>query len=457
MAVTPSAALLSAANSAAGAVADGQKNAAWCGAIASGIGSGYKLVARRDGVIVLDVTMSGSLAQVSGGLAIPSSYASLNTLLAADIDSGAWTLRVEKAGDPATYLQGTIGRSGTDFVLNGDLVAGAPISLGSGIVLRSPSLDTSTKRWDPGHYLLGHDAVARTGMKTTEFNRVKDNVNFAGWQNSYWWARTESSQGNYDFSMILNDLDLVDTVGKTLIVRPFERSFHGMTRGDPLPSYISSTYNGRWTSSDGTLVSFKFWEPAVAARFWAWMEAMAAACDGHPAFGGLYFEETGMRDAWRQAGYTKQKFFDFWAETSQRANDAMSEGMVIMNCAWGLREDDTPDCISLTEEFVYTNRCGVGHSDCRIDGATGSLNTDFAHIWTTYPGKAALAAGIEWGTYEKGWTAKQLIDFGVDTLKLTHMHWEPRSSGGDFTITDAISAINAQSGRINSARPANLV
>lgn len=51
MAVTPSAGLLSAANAAAAGVADGQKNAAWCAAIASGIGSGYKLVARRDSVV----------------------------------------------------------------------------------------------------------------------------------------------------------------------------------------------------------------------------------------------------------------------------------------------------------------------------------------------------------------------------------------------------------------------
>lgn len=144
MAVTPSSALLSAANAAAGAVSDGQKNAAWCGAIASGIGGGYKIVARRDGVVVLDMTMSGPLSQVSGGLAIPNSYATLNTLLAADIDSGTWTMRVEKSGDPTTYLQGTIGRSGTDFVLSGDLSSEIQVSLGTGIILLSPALDTVT-------------------------------------------------------------------------------------------------------------------------------------------------------------------------------------------------------------------------------------------------------------------------------------------------------------------------
>lgn len=458
MAVTPSAALLSAANSAAAAVADGQKNAAWCGAIAAGIGSGYRIVARRDGVVVLDVSMSGSLSSVYGGLAIANSYATLNTLLSADIDTGTWTLRIEKASDAATYLQGSIGRSGTDFILSADLSADDPFSLGAGIVLRSPSLDTSTKRWHPGHYLVGQDSVNRVGMLTSEFNRVKDNANFAGWQNSYWWAKTEPTKNGYDFSMILDDLDLAQTVGKKIIVRPFERSFHGFSRGDPLPAYINSEYNGRYVSSGSeNIVAYKYWDAAVAERMLLWVEAMIAAVDAHPAYAGLFFEEIGIQGAWQASGWTKQKFYDFWTDASRRANAASSNGIVIMNCAWGLRANETPNCIDMTDEFVDLYQSGCGHSDCRLGGSTGSLNTDFKHIWDRYPGKAALAAGVEWGTYGMGWTPKQLIDFGVDRLHMTHMHWEPRSSGGSFTISDAITEINLQSGRINTAKPANLV
>lgn len=142
MAVTVSSALLSAANSAASGASEGSKNAAFCSAISTGIGSGYRIVARRSSVVVLDMTMSGSLSSSATGLAIPDSYSALNTLLAADIDSGSWSLRVEKASDANVYLHGTLGRSGTDFILSADLDPEAGIAL-NGLVMLSPSIDAA--------------------------------------------------------------------------------------------------------------------------------------------------------------------------------------------------------------------------------------------------------------------------------------------------------------------------
>lgn len=459
MAVTPSTALLASANAAAGAVADGQKNTAWCGAIASGIGSGYKLVARRDGIVVLDLTMSGSLQAVAGGLAIPGSYVTRNTLLDADIDSGTWSMRVEKAGDPSVYLNGTLGRIGTDFVLDADLVAGGAIALApSGIVLRSPSLDTSTKRWHPGHYLCAQDDVNRIGMLESRRNLVKDNPNFVGYKNSYWWAKLEPTKNNYDMSMILTDLDKAQADGKMLFVDLFERSFHGMDRGDPLPAYISSEYNGRWASTGNeNIVAYRYWDAAVAERFYKLIDAVGAACDAHPAFAGISLQECGIQGAWQMPGYTLQKHYDFWVGAAARAKAACSNGHTFASVAWGMRETDTPNVIDFCEDLAFDSGCGLGVADCRISGSTGSLTVEAKHIWTKYPGKAALKAGVEWNTFAMGWTPKQLIDFAVDTLHLTHMHWQVRNSGGNFTTAEAITEINAQSGRINTARPANLV
>lgn len=141
MTVSVSSALLATANAAAASAPDGSKNAAFCGALSTGIGSGYKLVARRDGVIVLSMTMSGSLASSSYGLSIPDDYATLTVLTAADIDTGSWTLRIEKASDAAVHLEGTLGRSGTDFVMSASLTADSTIAL-AGIYLRSPAIDT---------------------------------------------------------------------------------------------------------------------------------------------------------------------------------------------------------------------------------------------------------------------------------------------------------------------------
>ena len=143
MTVSVSSALLATANAAAASAPDGSKNAAFCGALSTGIGSGYKLVARRDGVIVLSMTMSGSLASSSYGLSIPDDYATLTVLTAADIDTGSWTLRIEKASDAAVYLHGTLGTAGTDFTLSADLDPAVGIVLYR-LFLRSPSIDTTS-------------------------------------------------------------------------------------------------------------------------------------------------------------------------------------------------------------------------------------------------------------------------------------------------------------------------
>lgn len=149
MTLSVTSALLAAANAAAGAVSDGAKNAAFCAAISSGIGSGYKLVARRNGIIVLQMTMSGSLGSSSSAITIPDAYSSLDTIVSADIDSGTWTLRVEKASDSGVYIEGTLGRSGTDFVLSDDISETSGIALG-GVFLVSPSLDSAPA---PGAYV----------------------------------------------------------------------------------------------------------------------------------------------------------------------------------------------------------------------------------------------------------------------------------------------------------------
>jgi len=141
MTITVSASLLSAANAAASAAADGSKNAAFCVALSSGIGASYRLVARRDSVVVLDLTMSGSLTASASGLQLPSSYATLNTLDAADIDTGTWTLRVEKGSDSTVYLSGSLGRSGADWTLSDDLDPERGIAL-SGMFMQAPAIDS---------------------------------------------------------------------------------------------------------------------------------------------------------------------------------------------------------------------------------------------------------------------------------------------------------------------------
>lgn len=143
MAATVSTTMQNAADTAAGAAANGAKNAAYLTSIISSIGSGYKIKAYRNGVAQIAMTMTGSMTASGSTITIPTSYASLDTLLTADIDSGTWTLRIEKASDANVYIEGSLGPAGgsTDFTLSFDTTSGGDVLLGS-IKLIAPSYDT---------------------------------------------------------------------------------------------------------------------------------------------------------------------------------------------------------------------------------------------------------------------------------------------------------------------------
>lgn len=146
MAASMSATMQNAADTAANAAANGSKNTAYLTSISSSIGSGYKIKARRDGVVALAMTMTGSLSVASGVITLPTSYSTLDTLTTADIDSGTWTLRIEKASDATVYIEGSLGRAGGayDFTLTNDLLTADGVTLSPAIVLSPPQYDTVT-------------------------------------------------------------------------------------------------------------------------------------------------------------------------------------------------------------------------------------------------------------------------------------------------------------------------
>lgn len=321
--------------------------------------------------------------------------------------------------------------------------------------LAGPAQAQTAKRWHPGHYLYAADDVNHGGMMDSRRNLVRTNPNFAGYKNQYWWHRLEPRKGVYDFSMILADLDKAHADGKKMIVLLMDRSFHASTRPFPVPAYIRDELNGTW--QDGEKIFIKTWDPAVTERYILLVEALAKAVDSHPAFQMLFTEESGMSGITLQSGYSHAKVADFWSRLSTRGAAAFKQGIFAMNFNWGLSSSSSPSREQLTDKIVNTDANAIGASDLRIDGDTGSLNTSFGYVFDRYAGIAPLHASVEYNTYAKGWTAKQLLDFGVDRLGLHFIGWMARTStsGVTFNIYDAIDEINRQAGRINKTPPRN--
>ncbi len=143
MSANVSTAALTAAIAAANAAAIGSQDAAYLDSLISAIGANYKRVLRRDGSTVWTGTASGSLTRTGSTLNIAAITA--NASADADIDTGTWTHRIEKASDATVYIESEVGPtgSGKPGILSNDLVSGASATL-SAATMSGPGFDTAT-------------------------------------------------------------------------------------------------------------------------------------------------------------------------------------------------------------------------------------------------------------------------------------------------------------------------
>lgn len=457
MAVTVSTTLLAAANAAATAASDGQKNEAFCSAIASGIGANPRLVARRNDVVVCDVRLDGSLTASRIGLAVPESYTAVYALNAADIDTGTWTLRFEKNGDPTTYLSGSIGRSSGDFTLSDDLDPDKPLAI-SGVLMRSPSLDSVSRRWYPGHYYMVTDDVTRSSLILPSRRSLVQShpyMNYMGW---FWWHMHETSKGVYDFSRILQALDIAAADGKTMNIVPANRSFHGTARGLCAPQYLySEGYVYSYSDNQENVLAPKFWTTYVRDRWNEYLTRMLRAIDGHPALGLVYTEECSIHGAYLQSGFT-------WQAMNEHLNEQVAVGaaecknaLFHQNMGWSNEpHDDVTTHYAMTDNIVRTHKLGCCPND--IYGQYPAPVTSYGkYVFSRYAGEGYFAGGMEWSAYFQDKTAEQCVDYAY-SLGINFLHWVEviGNYGQTFSTSDALSAVTAKAGKIASAMPSNL-
>jgi len=131
-----------AAMAAGNAAANGAKEAAFLSSWQTAIGSNGKVVLYRDAVSVWSSTLTGTVP-ISGSAFVITAVSQVS-ISAADIDTGAWELRVEKAADAAVYFGCTVARAetvGTVGELNGDLPSSGTLTLGT-LTFNAPDMDT---------------------------------------------------------------------------------------------------------------------------------------------------------------------------------------------------------------------------------------------------------------------------------------------------------------------------
>lgn len=460
MTLSVTSSLLSAANAAAAAVADGAKNAAFCAAISSGIGSGYKLVARRNAIIVLQMTMSGSLGSSSSGITIPDYYASLDTLLSADIDEGTWTLRIEKASDAAVYIEGTLGRAGTDFTLSDDIDETGTIAL-SGIFLNSPSLDSAPA---PGDYVDTMIAQMRSTLSSprnsNSYLRMLDGSSL---YNSYGGGASQAKLtsyksiqdalaghnqnfvNNYGFNCQFLTVNVLDGHAAVNTVVEIRNGFHAVLKADNTwqMAYQGAAFWGKRIYNGNLLYDLPGTQTKMSGGILRIQPGPAVAMPGETAAQKAQAGYELWPSSWSGAagvenfnGYTSHSLFQqakcFVHGVQLRlslldagGSDDRASAFVVAQTGFDAYASPYPGVRYITDGGVTSNVNGDGYPYGAFDGSFGPwkriVGTDWQWIYScTVQDICAAAAGMPppWGDWSGVWPWNAISTYSISEATL---------------------------------------
>ena len=332
-----------------------------------------------------------------------------------------------------------------------------PEPLGSGI------------KWHPGNYMM----TAGTGKgPTSEFAKLANEPDVRGVLQRYWWAQVEPTKGHYDFSAIEADLEMLQRVGKRLIIQIRERTYSGSP--DPsgvIPDYILSDpeFHGGFAVKDiggagkGGVTPF-LWEQPVMDRLIALNQALAKRFDTEPSFEGVWLtDETFGGFKAPPPGYSRAALAAQIKRQMTAARDAWPHTNIFVGTNGLVGE------IQGIIQHAYETKCGVGGPDVLVNRRKeGDLIIQGIVGGVDYRGKTPIGYAVESGNLghprvcgKEDCLPSKLYDHAVNTLGATHIFWLQMDTKRD-TATEKYSwnagilpAIRAKKGITNPACPSN--
>jgi hypothetical protein len=137
-------------------------------------------------------------------------------------------------------------------------------------------------KWHPGHYVF----VGQGPIRPEHLD-----AHFRGVQKLYTWSDLEPAEGQYDFSRIRRDLDLLEPHGKQLVLQVQYKAFGKGQRRVPAyvqgPEYGGGVYLASSGSFDPVL-----WNARVGQRMDALFAALGEQFDGQPGVEAVVLPET---------------------------------------------------------------------------------------------------------------------------------------------------------------------
>lgn len=311
-------------------------------------------------------------------------------------------------------------------------------------------------KWHPGHYvsLLPGQAPNPSHMQAV-ITELQGYSMLRGVQIRYTWAELEPSSGQYDFSRIQRDLDLLQPAGKRLFILLQTKQFGD---GFPtIPTYLDTDISGggsfaitnaaEASSGEGAATgrNIKLWNRTIRDRLIALNNALGARFNQHPSLEGLAMTETAMGTPVDIAVTARQKqsFYDNLLQVQGALRKAFPNTVT-------MQFTNYPKNILPT--FVAGLRkigAALGGPDIYLDDP--DLLTGVYPYYGQQSGQLPLGPSVQGDNYyrrvyggpEEPPSIDELYQFGRNELRANYMFWTRRAYPNDNPYAQVLSYMSS--------------
>ncbi len=295
------------------------------------------------------------------------------------------------------------------------------------------------RKKNPGHYI----SMVRSDDQDDIIDSLRPGVQ--GVQKRFYWKDFEPRPGQYDFSNLQSDLDLLAASGGMMIVFVEDKTFNGQV---PTPDYLSA-YTLENRNRGYTVIR---WDPYVVERFKLLLTAMGEKFDSHPAFEGIAIQESapGLTSAQlAENNYSPELYRDAIIDVLTTAATAVPGSNVFWYMNFMPQRMGYLMDIALA---VAPAGVVVGGPDVLPDD--WSLNRHAYPMYDELKGKVTLFNSVQFNSYNhlhddnsyptKYWTMDELFSFARDELHVSYLMWNRktwRTPSDSYTWNDALPTI----------------
>jgi len=266
---------------------------------------------------------------------------------------------------------------------------------------------------------------------------------FDGVQIAYSWRQIEHEKDHYDFSIIDEDLALLQKYGKKLFIQVQDVSFS--LKWNHTPPYILSdtAYHGgankQYNFKNNNEADYsemgwvtRRWDPAVQKRLYKLYAALGKKYDG--IVEGINTEETAIEfgsGPLHPPGFSFQRYRDAYIENLAVLKKAFPKSTVIVYANFmpgGYMPGQDTTLLKAIYSFAWANNIGVGGPDL-LPYKREQMNNSYGLIRDSY-NKVTSGVAVQDGTIEyinpktnKPITAEEIYQFAENYLHLSYIFW----------------------------------